>query len=320
MEAKQEGSSFFKRLQNKLKNLKTKLEKIEAKEKRPAAELSLEEQSMLRGKPQVLKLIQEYEHLVETCPIRDFVPTAVPEVRVETRVVDSVPEVARLWLTLHYVAQNGVKEEYLRQGLPLQDLEEVLQARKLALGQQEQPVKEVLTQALQLLAQFRQPRTAEEERRRDALTKVSEWALAQHIPAPRELSVATLQEVQQIVKETELVAEAVIEPQAQPSEPTQAAAPLPEAEQLNIEEEKGQPVSRWADEEEEEQPVAKENKEQQQTGNPEDDEFVEVKGRARKRKEAAPVPEARESRGGPQRRGRRGDRRPRGWRGQPNPQ
>lgn len=311
MDLKQEGGSFFKRLQNKLKNLKAKLEKIEAKEKRPPAELSLEEQSMLRGKPQVLKLIQEYEHLVETCPIRDFVPTAVPEVRVETRVLDSLPEVVRLWLTLHYVVQDGVKEEYLRQGLPLQDLEEVLQARELALGQQEQPVKEVLTQALQLLAQFRQPKTAEEERRKGALTKVSEWALTQHIPAPRELSVATLQEVQQILKETELTTEAI-------PEPTQVPAPLPEAEKPNIEEEKEQPVSRWADEEEE-QPVAKENKEQQQPGNPEDDEFVEVKGRSRKKKEAAPVPEARESRGG-FRRGRRGDRRPRGWRGPPNPQ
>jgi len=316
MAAKQEGGSFLKRLQNKLKSLKTKLEKIEAKEKRPFSELSPEEQNMLISKPQVLKLIQEYEHLVADCPVRDFVPVEAPEVRVETRVVDSAPEVLRLWLALHYVAQEGVQEAYLAQGLPLQDFEEVLQARKLALGQQEQPVKDVLVQALQLLTQYRQPSSLEEGRRRDALNRVSAWALAQHIPAPRELTVATLREVRQIVKASEPLAEVAIEPHLSKPAEVQVPQVAPEEAPSKVEETKEQQGSRWADEdEEEEHPAVEEAKEQ--AGNPEESDFVEVKARQKKRKEPASVPEVREFRGGRQRRGRRGDWRPRGWHGQP---
>lgn len=315
MEAKQEGGSFLKRLQNKLKNLKTKLEKIEAKEKRPPRELSQDEQNMLSSKPQVLKLIQEYEHLVAACPARDFVPTGAPEVRVETRVVDSTPEVLRLWLALHYVAQEGVKEAYLAQGLSLQDWEEALQARKLALGQQEQPVKDVLVQALQLLTQFRQPSSLEEERRRDALSRVSAWVLAQHVPAPRELTVATLCEVRQIVKAPEPMTEASIEPQSHIPEPVEVPQ-VQQEEPSKAKDTKDQQGGRWADEdEEEEHPTSEETKEQ--TGNPEESDFVEVKGRQKKRKEPVSVPEVREFRGGRPHRGRRGDWRPRGRHGQP---
>lgn len=311
-------ATFLKRLQNKLKNLKTKLEKIEAKEKRPPSELTPDEQNMLSSKPQVLKLIQEYEHLVATCPARDFAPAVAPEIRVETRVVDSAPEVLRLWLALHYVAQEGVKEAYLAQGLPLSDLEEALQTRKLALGQQEQPVKDVLAQASLLLTQFRKPSTLEEERRRDALMRVSAWALTQKVPFPRELTVATLCEVRQIVKEPETTTlqapfEQVI-PTATPAEVPHI--PSQEAPQTVEETKEG---GRWADEDEEEehQATGEGHKEQQQTGNPEDADFVEVKGKQRKRKEQAAVPEVRESRGGRSRGARRGDWRPRGWHGQP---
>ena len=321
MEAKQEGGSFLKRLQNKLKNLKSKLEKIEAKEKRPAAELSQDEQNMLSSKPQVLKLIQEYEHLVASCPLREGLPAAAPEVRVETRVVDYAPEIVRLWLTLHYVALEGVRDAYVAQGLPLQDFEEVLQARKTALGQPEQPVQDVLGCALQLFTKYRQPSNPEDENRKNALNRVSDWVLTQHIPSPRELTVATFREVRQIIKEPEplVVAEPAAPQVQQPIETVEETRVSAEQGLTKTEEAKEQlTAGRWAEEEdEEEEPAAEEGKEQQQMEKNESGDFVLVTGRPKKRKEAAPVPEVRESRGGRPRRGRRGDRRPRGWHGAP---
>ena len=312
MEPKAEGS-FLKQLQNKQKNLQRKLEKIEAKEKRPLTELSEDEKELLRNKSTVLTLKQEYDRILASYNSSKEAPQPVVsapiETHIEIRQVDSTSEILSLWLSLHYIAQPGVKEAFLGQGFDLQDYEEVLQIRKTILGEPGMEVKDILQRAENTLHKFRKPEDDEELRRRDVLVRVQGWCLAQSVPEPvKSLSVDTPREQHQIL--TAALESAVVEVEEVAPEPlkepvVESAKPgeLKEEQEEKIQE----PVGSWAREGDDEEPPKDE--EEKKEGDA-DEGFTEVKTKTRHK------PQGEQHRGDMNRRRswRRGDHQGRGRR------
>ena len=297
MDGKQEAGSFLKQMQNKVKNLRRKLEKIQEKEQRPRSELSEDEKTQLESKPATELLLSEYEKLLSGyLSARENPEVPKPEVRVEVREVDNTAEVLRLWAVLHFVGLPGALDLYLAQGLPRADFEEVLGLRNRLLGKPGDSVMDLHGAAVTLLT----PRI---HSKNDALDRVSKWCLEQKLPLPPPVPVLAVHSLPQhaIVRESEPVLPTPIEPVPAALEP---AAP-------SIEEVKEKPTT-WADEAEEEvveAPEAQGGESEQ----PADSDFTLVGGKPKRKK---PVPEPRGGFGNRRRGNFRGDRRSRGRGGQ----
>lgn len=300
MDGKQEGGSFLKQMQNKVKNLRKKLEKIQEKEKRPRSELSEEEKTQLESKPMTELLLSEYEKLLPSyLNAREGPEVPKPEVRVEVREEDNAEEVIRLWATLHFVGLPGAQELYEAQGLPKQDFEEIVAMRKAILGKPGDSVMDLHTAAIDLLAPHIQSKD-------DACARVSKWCLGQKLPIPPPEPVLAVHSLPQhdIIKETPAI-------QSPPSLPLPVVDPVPIPSAT--EEAKTTPTT-WADQDdEEESPEAAVLAEQAKETDPqaeEESEFTLVGGKPKRKK--APEPDRRGGFGGRRRGNFRGDRRPRG--------
>jgi len=298
MDGKQEGGSFLKQMQNKVKNLRRKLEKIQEKEKRPRSELSEEEKTQLESKPMTELLLGEYEKLVSGyLNTREGAEAPKPEVRIEVRELDNTAEVLRLWAALHFVGLPGAQDLYEAQGLPVQDFEEVVALRKQLQGKPGDAVGELYAAALALLTPLLQSKDG-------AFARVSKWCLGQKLPIPPPEPVLAVHSLphHDIVKEAPAVHSPPVPEPVQPI-PSQAE-----------EETKAAPKT-WADQDDEEEAPeaatapAKES-DPQAEGEAEDD-FIVVGGK-QKRKKPAAEPEHRGGFGGRRRGNFRGDRRPRG--------
>ena len=296
MDDKQEGGSFVKQLQNKLKNLRKKLEKIEAKEKKPLAELSEDDKEQLRKKPVTEMMAQEYEKIyasfVNSKEGTVSVASAPVEVRTEVHFTDVAPSFLDLWLTLHHMGLPGSKETFLAAGGSPTDLAVVQSVRKAALGPPAVTVSDWLNQTKGVFSWYRSPSTESETDQQRALNRVKDWCMSQRVPdKPKELKVDRMREEHQIVKEEPKLEEKKAEEQPREEEvklePAQEVQPTPEAV----------PSSSWAHQDSDEEPAAAEP-----TPGSEDSGFVQVTGRTKRPK---PAPEAR-STGRPRRNGRRG--------------
>ena len=311
-----EGGGFLKQMQNKLKNIKRKLEKIQAKEKRPASELSEEEKELMRNRPNIEMFNQEYERLIanylSSREAGGVTEPQKPEVRVEVKEEDNTEEILKVWVALHYASLPAAQELYLAQGLPKDDLTEVLALRTEILGKPGDSLLALHSAALPLLAKYVQKEAKPAE---DGVTRMIQWALQQKVPSPPPVPVLQVHSLpqQDIVHAPE--------PEPTPVQPPQEAAPelpvLPKDEPVEAvpeapkEESKEHPTGNWAEQgdEEEEVPPAAQPKDKEPE---EDDGFVTV-GKTKRSK-----PPQTEARGAyqPRRRGGfRGDRRGRGWRG-----
>lgn len=286
-----DGSSFLKQMQNKVKNLRRKLEKIQEKEKRPRSELSEDEKTQLESKAATELLLSEYEKLLSSyLATRETPEIPKQEVRVEVREVDNTAEVLRLWAVLHFVGLPGALDLYLAQGLPREDFEEALELRTRLLGKPGDSVMDLYGAAVTLLT----PRI---HSKNDALDRVSKWCLEQKVPLPPPVPVLAVHSLPQhaIVREPEPVLPTPTEPV--PAEP---AAP--------IEEVKEKPTT-WADEAEEEEAVEAPAAQAGEPEQSEDSDFTVVGGKPKRKK---PVPEPRGGFGNRRRGNFRGDRRSRG--------
>jgi len=294
MDGKQEGGSFLKQMQNKVKNLRRKLEKIQEKEKRPQSELSEEEKTQLESKAMTELLLGEYEKLVSSYQTaREAPEVPKPEIRVEVREEDNAAEVLRLWAVLHYVGLPGAQDLYLAQGLPRQDFEEVVGLRKELMGKPGDLVVDLHAAAVGVL-------TARIQVKNDALDRVSKWCLEQKLPVPPPVPVLAVHSLPQ----QDIVKESVLPPVHPVPEPAALEPAAPK------EEESKEAPKTWADQDDEEEVAAAPTGE---SAPPAEDEFIVVGGKSKRKK---PEPERRDGFGGRRRGNFRGDRRSRGRPGQ----
>lgn len=302
MDGKQEAGGFLKQMQNKVKNLRRKLEKIQEKEKRPRAELSEEEKTQLESKPLTELLLSEYEKLVTSyVSARETGEVPRPEVRTEVREVDNAAEILSLWAALHFVGLPGARSLYEEQGKPRQDFEEVLTLRKQLLGRPGDSVLALYTAAMDLLP----PHLKSKD---DALARVTSWCLGQKLPVPPPEPVLAVHSLphHDIIREPEPAV--VPPPQPVIDTPQPASEPLVEAAKPEEVKETGKT---WAEQEDDEEEAPEASTGQTKEAEDQEDAGFTVVGGKPKRKKAPTEPETRGGFAGRRRGGFRGDRRPR---------
>lgn len=303
-----ESDSFLKSLQNRSRNLVKKLERAKKKQaevKNSSKDLKDEERKLIESAPLVEELLQENEKVIELYK-KHLESSQKEEKKAAVKVEeDRSMEVVSLWALVEFLANQQIKERFVRENpSDQQDLEAFLLLHSQARGQSGKKLSEIsaeLEKTVELYlgkSEKVAPGTMKTYKKLAEIGgKYQLWANSQIRPAtPVKVEVKVepcpVFSAAQVVEKNESVEEVKVESKGKNEVVVEVTveAKVVEPEQLP-------PSSKWALEDESEEEDVKK---------PEDEGFTTVTGRKKNTQHRGQEPDRPHRGGGGRRSGRRG--------------